>query len=108
MGGTSVESIDAKLAVLCADCERISEARGNCPVCGSAALLNLARVLARPAPPNVEGMIGYSPDIGTFRVSKGEAYAENGAVYPFPPTAGCMYRFLYAQFRKDESGAMPQ
>ncbi len=37
-------------AMLCADCAQISAPRGpRCPVCGSAALLALARVLDRPA-----------------------------------------------------------
>ncbi len=35
-------------AALCVDCEQISEGDGNrCPFCGSASLLNLARILNR-------------------------------------------------------------
>lgn len=35
-------------AALCVDCENISEADGErCPRCGSASLLNLARILNR-------------------------------------------------------------
>ena len=34
-------------AILCANCEMISAAPGHCPVCGSAAVLNLAKILNR-------------------------------------------------------------
>lgn len=41
--------IPLQQAVLCANCEVISDSRnGHCIVCGSPSLLNLARVLDRP------------------------------------------------------------
>ena len=42
-----VESISTARAVICLDCERITEVkRDACPVCGSRALLNLATILS--------------------------------------------------------------
>jgi hypothetical protein len=43
-------------ALLCLDCAQITAPRGaRCPVCGSTALLGLARVLDRPAGPGDAG-----------------------------------------------------
>ena len=43
--------IPLQQAVLCANCEVVSDSRnGHCIVCGSASLVNLARVLDGPAP----------------------------------------------------------
>lgn len=39
-------------AVLCAECNGISDASGMCPKCGSAALMSLARVLNREPEPS--------------------------------------------------------
>ena len=35
-------------AVLCVNCDRVSNSSGPCPVCGSTALLNMGRLLAAP------------------------------------------------------------
>lgn len=43
-----IESIPLAEAVLCESCKMITAAKnGHCPVCGSTALLNLAKVLER-------------------------------------------------------------
>jgi rRNA maturation endonuclease Nob1 len=40
------ESVAVSRAVLCVDCEQITEARkGTCPICGSSALFSLAVLL---------------------------------------------------------------
>lgn len=42
------EAVHLDLAVLCEECRCITAAcNGHCPICGSAALLNLASVLER-------------------------------------------------------------
>jgi len=38
-------------AVLCLDCNSISDANRECPACSSRALLNLSAILDRPASP---------------------------------------------------------
>ena len=42
-----VDSIPLQLATLCMDCNMITASTTDCLVCGSAALLNLARVMNR-------------------------------------------------------------
>ena len=38
-------------AVLCLDCNNISDANRDCPACSSHALMNLSAILDRPAAP---------------------------------------------------------
>jgi anaerobic ribonucleoside-triphosphate reductase len=46
-----VNSIQLEQAVLCTDCEIISDSpHQSCPVCGSRALMGLARILGRLQP----------------------------------------------------------
>ncbi|WP_109485887.1 hypothetical protein [Occallatibacter savannae] len=42
-------TIPMSLAVLCLDCNSISDANRECPACSSRALMNLSAVLDRPA-----------------------------------------------------------
>jgi hypothetical protein len=43
---TAAEAVPLQSAVLCIDCESVSDSRcDECPVCGSRSLLNLARLL---------------------------------------------------------------
>ena len=42
-------TIPMNLAVLCLDCNSISDANRQCPACSSHALMNLSTVLDRPA-----------------------------------------------------------
>jgi hypothetical protein len=47
---TSIDTLPLVNAVLCADCEMISNSRGDsCVVCGSRSLLNLSRILGGSA-----------------------------------------------------------
>ena len=41
-------TIPMNLAVLCLDCNSISDANQECPACSSRALMNLSTVLDRP------------------------------------------------------------
>lgn len=65
------------------------------------------RLRTEVEPPSVEGMTGWSPDIGSFTVREGKAHTDNGGVLPFPPTPGCAYRFLYSQFTREDK-TMPK
>jgi hypothetical protein len=43
---TTLESVPLATAMLCVNCERVITCHGNhCPLCGSSAIFNLARML---------------------------------------------------------------
>ena len=44
-------TISLNHAVLCLDCNSISDANRECPACSSRALMNLSAILNRPAEP---------------------------------------------------------
>ena len=49
-GAATNDAIPLKVAVLCEDCKMLTSAtNGHCPVCGSTALVNLAKILERKA-----------------------------------------------------------
>lgn len=59
MTDTPIEAVPLEKAVLCEDCRQITAAtNGHCQMCGSTALMNLAKVLQRDAKPPEN--IGYA------------------------------------------------
>jgi hypothetical protein len=48
MNSTNLNVVPLQQASLCLDCETITAALASCHVCGSRALLNLARALDQP------------------------------------------------------------
>ena len=43
----TIDAVPLNRAVLCADCDCITASTGNCLMCGSTALINLAKVINR-------------------------------------------------------------